>query len=152
MTTTVQPRDIPIAVLREGKQLLSVFKNAIAFTLSLTTLDQLAQNSPDYLYLLLSTLGLIGVITLLQIEVDFYRAQPTRAVVSFATGPIKYLSFLTSNILNILTNFLSALVAKYIITFVPNPTDIKEVAYVLLIVLSLFWCMLYAIGVDWHDL
>jgi hypothetical protein len=146
-----QTSTIPSSVLQEGKQLLSVFKNAIAFTLSLTTLDQLSHDAPDYLYLILATLGIIGVITLIQIEVDYYKATLTR-VTSVLLGPIKYISFLTSNCLSILTNFLSALVAKYIITFVPDPTDIKEVAYILLLVLSLFWCMLYAIGVDWHEL
>jgi len=142
---------LPESVAKEGKQLLSVFKNAIAFTLALTTLTEVSKESPDYLYLILSSICLICIVTIIQIEVDVYKASIS-AKGKGIQGPIKCISFLSSITLNILTQFLSTLVAKYVLTFVPDPSNIKEVSYVLLIVLSLFWCMLYALGIDWHEI
>jgi len=99
----------------------------------------------------LSSICLICIVTIIQIEVDVYKASIS-AKGKGIQGPIKCISFLSSITLNILTQFLSTLVAKYVLTFVPDPSNIKEVSYVLLIVLSLFWCMLYALGIDWHEI
>lgn len=150
---------LPDNVAREGFALLGVFKNAITFTLALTTLTEITRESPDYLFLMLSTLGIIALTLIIQTEISNLTTRSdtidekdkSHKLYYALRGPLKCLSFLTSITLNILTQFLSTMIAKYILTFVPNPSNIYDVSYVLVIVMCLFWCALYSLGIDWHS-
>lgn len=151
------PNQFNKAIQNEAKTLLGIFKNSVSFTLAITTLTELSKTSPEYLYLIISTIILIGIITLIRQEVSDIRAREEVKLeqtngVSILYGPIRCIGFLANILLNILTQFLSTLIARYILTFVPDPTDIYQVSYILLVILSLFWCGLYTIGVDWKQL
>lgn len=146
------------SILNEGKSLIVVFKNAVSFTLAITTLTEISRESPEYLYLILSTIVVVALVTLIRLEITRMRGsielkmQNDKKYSSLIYGPVRCLGFLSSILLNILTQFLSTLVARYIITFVPDPSDIYNVSYILIIVLCLFWCALYTIGIDWRQL
>lgn len=146
------------AVINEARSLLSVFKNAVSFTLAITTLTELSRESPEYLYLILSTIVVVVLVTLIRLEITQMRLgietrmKKNENYTSLIYGPVRCLGFLSNILLNILTQFLSTLVARYILTFVPDPSDIYNVSYILIIVLCLFWCALYTIGIDWKQL
>lgn len=142
---------------QEGSQLLSLFKNAVSYTLAITALTELSKSTPDYLFLILGTLACTVLLLFIQTEVNLILKSTkfTTAIGSlyeFVLGPLKCLSFLLSIIVNILTQFLSTLIAKYVLTFTPNLANFEEIVYILLVILSLFWCVIYAVGVDWHQL
>ena len=147
---------IPQSIRSEARTLLSVFKNAVSFTLAITTLTEISKDSPDYLYLIMSTISGIVFLSLIQYEMKTAKQASSNALnspngtqwMSAIHGPIKCISFLVSITLNILTQFLSTLIARYIITFVPDTTNIYQVGYILILVLCLFWCGTYSIGID----
>ena len=142
---------------QEGSQLLSLFKNAVSYTLAITALTELSKSTPDYLFLILGTLSCMILLLFVQTEVNIIlkSSKVTKALGSFydfILGPLKCTSFLLSIVINILTQFLSTLLAKYVLTFTPNLANFEEIIYILLVILSLFWCVIYALGVDWHQL
>jgi len=148
--------NVPQSIRVEFRSLLSVFKNAVAFTLAITTLTEISRDSPDYLYLIMSTLVGIIFLSLIQFEMktakqfikNEFKESNDKQWISIIHGPMKCISFLVSITLNILTQFLSTLIARYIITFVPDTTNIYQVGYILVLVLCLFWCGTYSIGID----
>jgi hypothetical protein len=146
---------LPPILSAEERQLLSLFKNALSYTLALTTLTEISKDSPEYLFLGIGTAAVILLLLGLQLQINRLleaKDANNKPLYGFFIGPLKCLTFLSTIIVNIVTQFLSTIIAKYILSFVPTVTNFQEVGYILLIVLSLFWCVLFAVDIDWHNI
>lgn len=146
---------LPTLVFAEERQLLSLFKNSLSYTLALTTLTEISKDSPEYLFLGLGTAALILLLLGLQLQINTLletKNSDGTPTYGFFVGPLKCCNFLATIVINIITQFLSTIIAKYILSFVPTVTNFQEVGYILLVVLSLFWCMLFAVDIDWHNI
>ena len=133
------------AIIQQSGDLLQVFQNALAYTVALSALQQSAEDNSDFFIVSLSVSIIVGLLAFARNQLKVLSVDSD---VELVHGLIQCSRFLLNLACNIFTQFLSTLVARYVITFVPTLSDpLTNVLPTLLITLSLLWALLYSLGI-----
>lgn len=137
-----------MSLLQQSNDLLQLFQNALAYTVALTALQQTAADTSDYFVLSLSVALVVFILAFARTLLDriIERRSKTDSIIN---GIFKCLRFLVFLSCNIFTQFLSTVIARYVINFVPTLANpMSTVLPTLLITLSLLWTLLYSLGLS----
>lgn len=137
-----------MSLIEETGQLLQLFQNALAYTVALTALQEITSDTQDYFVL---ALGVVLTTAILAFAKNLLTVviEKREGAFELIGGIFKCIQFLVGLACNIFIQFLSTIVAKYVITFVPTfANPIATVLPTLIITLSLLWTLLYSLGVS----
>jgi len=145
-------------VYEEAQGLVSIFKNALCYTLAYITVTKIDATQQDIVLVVIAVAVVIFFSVVVKTQLEKLFAPPVSTdtntrdttaanLILLFTGPLECLLFLLTITTNILTQFLSTLLAKWVTTFPPsnnNPT--RDVLPVACLSLVLFWALLFSVG------
>ena len=136
--------------IKQGGDLLQLFENALAYTVALSALQKIADDSSEYFLLSVSVALVVFILALGRSAVTSIVEQQVSngADRGLTHGIFLCAKFLITLACSIFTQFLSTIVARYVIQFVPTlDNPIINVVPTLVITLSLLWILLFSIGI-----
>jgi hypothetical protein len=130
----------------ESQGLVELFKNALCYTLAYNSVSAIDATEQDVVLVIICVSVFIFFTVAIKTQLESIFVQRS-LLLEFLTGPLECVLFLCTIVTNILTQFLSTLLARWVVTFPPgSSTNIGDVLPVAAISLILFWALMYSIG------
>jgi hypothetical protein len=145
-------------VYSEARDLINIFKNALCYTLAYTTVTKIDATEQDIILVVIGVSVVIfftviiktklqSIHTLERTENTTIEETEQLRLITLFTGPLECLLFLLTIATNTLTQFLSTLLARWVLTFPPSANNpIKDVLPVASLSLIMFWTLMYSVG------
>ena len=144
------PRMAPVYgdIYEQCRSLTEIFKNALCYTLAFTIVSRLQESNEEDIILVCISI-FIAILFAVVIKTQTEKVINIRATTLYSTffmGPIQCILFLLEIVCNILTQFLSTLVSRYVLTWPPAANPVKDILPISVLSLVLFWALMYSIG------
>lgn len=136
-------------IAEQCRSLIVIFKNALCYTLAFTIVSRIQEaNEEDIILVCISIFIsiLFAVLIKTQTEIVIRRGQTHGVYSTFFTGPLECILFLLEISCNILTQFLSTLVSRYVLTWPPATNPVKDILPISVLSLVLFWALMFSVG------
>lgn len=129
------------AIVTKGVKYFEMFASALSFTVSITAVQQYVTSNTSELFILVCTIAvLIVYLTLLEIQITdrFYAQQPSE-LTKLLAGPVGLITHLLRTTNQILVNFLSVTVGRWVMSLTPPELPFWDTVTAVLLGVSLLW-------------
>lgn len=136
------------AMRDEALQVVNLFKNALCYTLAFSTVQDIEQNEADLVFVGISVCVCVFGVTAVKTWVaQFATLQEDYIAKDLLKGPLECVIFLLNITLNVLTQLLSTLLARWIVTLPPQSESVlTSTLPVATLSLALFWALLFSVS------
>lgn len=143
------------AIFDEARQQILLFKNALGYTLAFQALTNSVDTRQSFVSLGLSVAIVLFIIVVLRDQLrgfdrsifnDSGRVTRQEPVL---VGVIRSGHFFLDVVVNVLTQFLSTIIGRYIIEFSPDLNNLLLVVFpIILLTFTLLWTLLLSLGAE----
>jgi hypothetical protein len=139
---------LQLALAQSGLKYFDVFVNALSFTLSITAVQQYVTSNTSELITLVCTIAVLAaffVVLETQISDRFKSIRPG-GTARLLAGPVGLLTHLLRTTTQVLVNFLSVTVGRWVMTLTPTDIQFWDTVTAVLLGVSLLWFVGISVG------